>query len=565
MTSLEAPFYIALLALIPGLINLGLFIYAHYFLPKSKLTIAFSIIAIAASAWQIGEGFLRTNIGIELAYRITLIINTSSLLMVTSCFHFSLLFTKKPKNKIIQQLIFIIYIITFIFIIANILNWIPTKLEYSPSLGYFNNPDHLYFSIESLYISIISFSAAVVFIYSWINKPNKMEKIKTGLITIGYLIPFVQGITTEIIFPELLDLKPIPLTTTSITFFSIASIIALRKYNLFDFSPYKVSDSIVNMMSDAVLISDNNGIVKYLNPALAKMLKYREDELIGKQGYFMLANDVSIERVSTMIGERKKGKTTCYEVDMRTKEGDVLNVIINATPYYINNKIMGALSIIHDVTAEKMKVNRIKEAMIIGEEKERLRLSKELHDGIAQNIAVIKMNLQAIESGKLSDEDRIILNDISKLTKDTLKEIRDISHNLHPLKDGELLCEAIKKLIDINKHNSVHFSFNLTGDKPKTNISNLIKTNLYRVLQEFINNTVKYAEANLITINLNYAINNIEIEIKDNGLGFELNNRDINQGIGILNMHQRIKVIDGIFDYTSEKNRGTTLKIAVPF
>ncbi|MGE0561518.1 MAG: PAS domain S-box protein [Flavobacteriales bacterium] len=563
----ETPFYIALLAFIPGLINIGLFVYAYYFLPKSKLTVVFSGIAISAAIWQLGDGFLRSNINIELAYKIMLINSISVLFLVTSCFQFSLLFLVERKNKFSPILTSFFYAITFLFVFANLLNWIPTKLEYSSVLGYFNNPTDLYFSIESIYISVVSFCAAFIFVYSWVKQPIKNERIKIGLITVGYLIPFVQGITTEIIFPELLDLKPIPLTTTSITFLSIASIIALKKYNLFSFSPYKVSDSIVNLMSDAVLISDNNGVIKYVNPSLARMLKYTPDELIGKQGYFMLANSASIEKVSSMIEERKKGKSNRYEVSMKTKDGMVLNVIINAAPYFINNKIIGALAVIHDITDEKIKVNRIKEAIIIGEEKERLRLSKELHDGIAQNIAVIKMSLQAIEANELSYENQAIFNDVSKLTQDTLKEIRDISHNLHPLKEGELLCEAIKRLVDINKHNNIRFDFSLTGNKPTVPISNIITTNLYRVLQEFINNTVKHAEASLITINLKYTHENIEIMIKDNGIGSELGNlgnKEIKHGIGMLNMQQRIKAIDGTFNYSTKKNQGTRLIITVP-
>lgn len=563
------PFYMALLAFVPGLINLGLFIYSFYFFSKTKLSSIFSLITFTACLWQFGEGFLRVITDIELSGRIYELINSSSLILTPSCLYFALLLTNKVNSYNKYTILTLIYAPSIFFMIAHTLGWITIKMEFSALYGYINITNSVIpqplFSLSSLFISIIGILTVYFLIKGLIVEKNKIAKNRLSLITIGFLIPFIQGLITEIIFPELLNLNPVPLTTASITCFSVASIIALKRYNLFDFSPYKVSDSIINLMSDAVLISDNNGIIKYVNPSLAKMLKYNTDELIGKHGYFMLADNRSIEKVSTMIEERKKGKTNSYEVNMKTKDDNVLNMIINAAPYYINNQVMGAVAVIHDVTDEKKKVNKIKEAMIIGEEKERLRLSKELHDGIAQNIAVIKMNLQAIETKELSSDDKIIFNDITKITKDTLKEIRDISHNLHPLKEGELLCDAVKRLIDINKHNPIKFEFNVIGNKQETPISNLITTNLFRVLQEFINNTIKYAEASLITIDLNYAKNHIEIAIQDNGKGFDLVNRDIRDGIGILNMQQRIKVLDGTFEYTSEKNQGTRLKTIVPF
>lgn len=561
---LFSQFYISLLAFIPAIINLFLFIYIYYYFQKTKLSLVLSQILIFACIWQVGQGLMIMSNNEIFAERLYSFINSCALIVTTGCLYFSLLLSQTITKKNNSIIVTLIYLPTFFFVLINILGLNNIHLKYDNYYGYIDNTDNIIYHLNLIFISIVGLLTVFFFLKEWISTKNELHRKQVSIITIGFLIPFFQGLISEIIFPLILHIDPIPLTTTSITFFSIAALIALKKHDLLSFSPYKVSDNILGLMSDAVLISDNEGIVKYLNPALAKMLKYSEDELIGKQGYFMLADETSKQMVANMIPERKEGKTNSYEVNMKTKDGVVLNVIINAAPYYINNQIMGALVVIHNITSEKKKIRQLKEAMIIGEEKERFRLSKELHDGIAQNIAVIKMNLQAIEFDSLSPEDKIIFDDISKLTKDTLQEIRDISHNLNPLKDGELLCEAITRLISNNKNSGIQFNFNLTGGTPKSIVNNLITINLYRILQEFINNTIKYAEANLITINLNYLPNQIEVEIKDDGQGFDHYDKNINYGIGLLNMQQRTKIIDGTFDYSSEKKLGTSLKIVVP-
>ncbi|MBL4593881.1 MAG: PAS domain S-box protein [Flavobacteriales bacterium] len=556
---------VALLAFIPGLINLGIFIYSYYFLPKTRLSITFSLIVIAAFIWQIGEGFLRIIIDIELANRIYVVMNSSVLLLVSSCLYFSLLLTRSFENKNTSLIVSIIFFPAIVLIILNMVGVIPIEMKYTSSLGYIQTSKDLFNTIESLHLSIVGLFCAYIFISNWIKSRTKDDRAKIGLITVGFLIPLIQGLTTEIVFPEVLNINPVPLTTTSITFFSLASIIALKKFNLLSYSPYQVSDNIIEFMSDAVLISDNAGVIRYINTSLLKMFHYKKEELIGKQGYFILADKESVEAVSKMVPIRKTGSSNKYEVNMRTKEGNILNVLISASPYFKNNKVIGALAVIHDITSEKKISKEITEAMINGEEKERNRLAQELHDGVNQSIVAIKMRLFALQKSILKESNKEKVEDIINITQDAIDEVRKISHDLYPLKENESLSLAIKRLISRFQNTDIKFKLNIVGESPES-VPGSIITNLYRVLQEFVNNSIKYANADLMTINLIYNDNKINLEVSDNGCGFDSESIiNTSKGIGLQNMVKRVNIIGGSFDLHSEINVGSNIRVSVSF
>lgn len=556
--------YVALLAFIPGLINLGIFIYAYFILPKSKLSAVFSMLVFSAMIWQICEGFLRLTTDIDTAEKIYIIMDSGTLLLISSCVYFSLIFTKTLKKKHQESISTIIYTPSLFFIVANVMQWTKIELKYTSTLGFINVTDHILYSLETLYVSTLGILCVIILINYWFKQKDNTEKVKARLIAIGYSIPFIQGLITEIIFPEILNIPPLPLTTTSITIFSIASIFALKKHELLSYSPYKVSDSILDNMSDAVIISDNDGIIKYVNSSLLKLFGYTENELIGKLGYFIIADETSVEIVSKMIMVRKKGIRSKYEINMKTKNGTILNILISATPYENNNTVIGALSILHDITSQKKQKKELTDAMIIGEEKERHRLAFELHDGISQSIAAINMKLQSLKSTLIVDDNKILLDEIITNTKDSINEIRHISHNLYPLDKDEMLCEAIKKLISQNKNINLDLNFNVSGEKPES-INSSTKTNIYRVLQEFINNSIKYSKADGITIELSYTSSYIKLEVTDNGIGFNPKEIKDTNGIGLKNMEHRIKIVGGTFNLTSELNVGTKVVVTVPY
>jgi two-component system NarL family sensor kinase len=208
---------------------------------------------------------------------------------------------------------------------------------------------------------------------------------------------------------------------------------------------------------------------------------------------------------------------------------------------------------------EKLLTKQKTSALLEGQEKERERLARELHDGLGQMLTAIRLRI-----GLLKEENQS-KKDIQQIIDDTIKELRRISNNVMPAVLIDFGLEAgLKSLVDYSGK-LYHLPIELIYTKfnypqaPKNNFD--ITISLYRIAQEAINNAVKYSGMTTITIEVHESAQQIDMLIKDNGSGFDVNKKS--QGKGLGNMNERAKLIDGKF-YIESTNRGTSISICVP-
>ncbi len=190
---------------------------------------------------------------------------------------------------------------------------------------------------------------------------------------------------------------------------------------------------------------------------------------------------------------------------------------------------------------------------------EKNRISQELHDGIMGKLTAIRLNLFVLKKRKdpeTIDKCLPFIDDIQNIEK----EIRQISHDLNQnvFYDNVSFISIVENLFTMIKGYS-DVEFKLTVDERiDWEIMNInIKINIYRIIQEALQNIDKYSQASKVNIKMNKKENEIYIKISDNGIGF---NTDINKkGIGIENMKKRMTEINGQFILNSKINVGTTL------
>ncbi|MBI9038196.1 MAG: HAMP domain-containing protein [Bacteroidales bacterium] len=201
-------------------------------------------------------------------------------------------------------------------------------------------------------------------------------------------------------------------------------------------------------------------------------------------------------------------------------------------------------------------------AVINGQEDERQRLSRELHDGLAQYVLAIKMKLEHIFS---TDENKQqLIEEAKNLFSETIKEISNISNNLMPavLKEYGLI-KAIEKLaVTINKESDLKFNFKFSTKKEKLNEK--IEVYLYRIVQEALSNTIKHAKAKDFFIELYEEENRINLLIKDSGIGFDSSEQNTMKGNGLINIKERVKLLSGNIYIKSKINNGVLIKISIP-
>lgn len=217
------------------------------------------------------------------------------------------------------------------------------------------------------------------------------------------------------------------------------------------------------------------------------------------------------------------------------------------------------VDLIDSKAKEKLLTKQKTSALIEGQEKERERLARELHDGLGQMLTAIRLRI-----GMLQDEHKS-KKEIQQIIDDTIKELRRISNNVMPAVLIDFgLAAGLKSLVDYSMK-LYRVPIVLTYDsysydeKPKTNFD--INVSLYRIAQEAINNAIKYSDTSEIRIALIEKAHSVEMEISDTGKGFDVKANMDGKGIG--NMNERAKLIDGTFSIKSSK-QGTIINIVAP-
>jgi two-component system sensor histidine kinase DegS len=217
------------------------------------------------------------------------------------------------------------------------------------------------------------------------------------------------------------------------------------------------------------------------------------------------------------------------------------------------------------LSSEKLREERQKRltAMIDGQESERIRISRELHDGLGQYLLAIKVRLEEIGahvSGKLNDD----LSVINGMFVETIDEAKRISNNLMPLMLDELgIVTALNNLCnELSATTKIKIDFVSFGIPD--HINNKITTYIYRILQEALSNAVKYSSATEINVQLLGNKEQINLIVQDNGKGFIIDTSQKVKGNGLNNISERATILNGIFEIESKIGEGTILNVKIP-
>lgn len=211
---------------------------------------------------------------------------------------------------------------------------------------------------------------------------------------------------------------------------------------------------------------------------------------------------------------------------------------------------------------ENEKQKKFAEQLIDSQENERKRIASELHDGLGQQILVIKnraeLAKQFINQPKELDEQ---LGEIMQSSVRSIEDVRNISHALRPVHIEKFgLTEALENLCNqLIETTSIEWSYHIDD------IDNIIpkekEINFYRVIQEGTNNILKHSSAKQASVLVSQRDEVINATVWDDGIGFDLHSDAAPIGLGFLGMKERIETLGGILSIKSTKGKGTTLKI----
>lgn len=236
-----------------------------------------------------------------------------------------------------------------------------------------------------------------------------------------------------------------------------------------------------------------------------------------------------------------------------------------------NDEINSLISAFNEMSAkikeqtENLKTERAMRmtSMIDGQELERQRLARELHDGLGQSILAIKMRLERVSKSS-PEKAQEILAETKQLIANTISEVRTISNNLIPAILNEFgLSDALKNLCkELTKSSGIEVSLNTSAYQIKS--EDKINTYLYRIAQEALNNAMKHSKATEIALRLHSDEAYVYLEINDNGKGFRYHHERKFCGNGINNMRERVQLLQGEIAIESGKGAGTSIQVKIP-
>lgn len=195
---------------------------------------------------------------------------------------------------------------------------------------------------------------------------------------------------------------------------------------------------------------------------------------------------------------------------------------------------------------------------------QRLSISRDLHDNIGAQLTFVISSIDNLKYGNKITDSKINnqLTKISDFTKSTIIELRD---TIWAMNTSEFTIEDLYSRIlnFIEKAKSakddITFKFQIDEQLKEVKFSSVVGINLYRTIQEAVNNAIKYSEAKEIVVNVKKVGNQIKISIQDFGKGFDMENTDF--GNGLYNMKKRVEEVNGTCEIQSELNKGTTITI----
>jgi signal transduction histidine kinase len=223
------------------------------------------------------------------------------------------------------------------------------------------------------------------------------------------------------------------------------------------------------------------------------------------------------------------------------------------------------LLVIDDISVMKNAEANMLKATLLGQDNERKRLAYDLHDSLGQELNAIKMYLSAANRMERNSESFVnTMENVHLMLNDSINSIQEISFNLMPSSLGNKgLCISINQLVNrLNTISEIEISFTFSKENIQLNDKN-DELFIYRIVQEFLNNSIKYSKSTSIQIDLtrDVAQNFVQLYLKDNGIGFDF--EKVERRNGLNNIERRLKSLNSDYIFKSRVGEGTELKFTV--
>jgi PAS domain S-box-containing protein len=377
-------------------------------------------------------------------------------------------------------------------------------------------------------------------------------------------------------------------------------------------------DNIINSMLDTLIVVDAEAKISMVNKSTLDLLGYEKKELIGKPINKIVAEESSRSSViKQLISEDAIGN---IEKTYLTKDGHNIPVLFSGAAMHTDNdELQGIVCVARDIIERKQAEVALKKAkdelelrvaertvelqnanthlqkeieehrrteaalreskgtlrllssqLLKVQEKERRRISLELHDELGQSLSLLKVQLGAIKR-KLDDDQSDLIIDLEESRQYLnyiIESVRRLSRDLSPSILEDLgLSAALEWLVsDFSRHHNLSLSY--TAENIDDFFSHEHQIIIYRIFQETLSNIGKHAEANDVFVKIKKRAHEVSFLIVDNGIGFDISQvsqeKPTEKGMGLAAMQERALIIGSSLDISTQPDKGTQISFKIP-
>jgi PAS domain S-box-containing protein len=336
-------------------------------------------------------------------------------------------------------------------------------------------------------------------------------------------------------------------------------------------------------MNDGLGMMDEHGRWTYVNDRLCEMLGCQREEMIGSPVTIFLRERANRQIYHEQMEQRKQGLASPYEIAGTRKDGQELLVLVSPKPIFDQTgQFKGSFAVITDITELKKTEGALRESegrlrtlssqLLTAQEKERSRISRELHDELGQALAVLKLKLRFVEKHLAAEQEDLKkeCGQSIEYVDQVIEEVRRLSRDLSPSILEDLgLSNALQWLINnFSRNNNLSISLHKEDIDMDHLFSQDLQIILYRIFQEAFTNIERHSQANLGSVSIKKRGEGLYVSVEDNGKGFDITETlksDVTrQGMGLVTMQERARMLGGALEIVSEKGKGTRIDVYIP-
>jgi signal transduction histidine kinase len=277
--------------------------------------------------------------------------------------------------------------------------------------------------------------------------------------------------------------------------------------------------------------------------------------LLARFGYRNSGTSILINPELSTVRSRRRGAT----------------FVRTAAPVGTHNELSGETSAANrevglvECKENEQQVSDVNSRLIDGQEQERRRIARELHDDISQKMALLSIELEQL--GEIVRGPVILRRRFLNLTEQVRQistDLHRLSYDLHPSRLEYLgLAAAIEGIcVDLNLRSNPKVEFSQEGTF--INLPREVTLCVFRIAQEALRNCTKHSQAKILHVDLTDAGSEVRLSVSDDGPGFDTGSRTVLRGLGFKSMRERARIVGGTIAIRSQRRQGTSIEVSIP-